>query len=100
MDSAKVKPKRSNPLYNNLNFPEPDIDPEKRKAFRIFLIQLFEQYPPDDMAVPESVAYSAKYCRRKSLEFTDSFPAQAAHWACETGAPDDEIAAAYRLLFG
>lgn len=98
------RPARCNPEYSMDKLGGTSdiytISPSRLNAFRAFLVDLFERYPPDDTAVPSSLGRPAEFYRDEALRYiANGLPKLAAHYACETGAPDDEIVVVYTLLF-
>lgn len=98
-------------MINLDDIPEPvgHVTIEHSKAFRQVLEHLFATYPPDDtFLAPTMVSYiierkPAEFCREKAITLTfgtrDNIRS-AAHWACDTGVPNEEILSAYMLIFG
>lgn len=101
------------PTINIDDIPAPvgDVTIEHPKAFRQVLEHLFKIYPPDDNLVglalpttaPPNERKPAEFCRAKAVTLTfgtrDNIRS-AAHWACDTGVPNEEILSAYMLIFG
>lgn len=88
-------------LVQDTDFPDPIRDtPELRAAFRAVLAELSKEYPPDDsMLAAAGLAYSAVECRDRALMRNDFDPVFIAHWASDTGVPNEKIMATYLLLF-
>lgn len=99
------------PTVNLDDIPAPvgHVTIEHSKAFRQVLEHLFATYPPDDTFLASTMVYGrsggqpAEFCRAKAVTLTYGTRddvRSAAHWACDTGVPNEEILSAYMLIFG
>lgn len=98
-------------MINIDDIPAPvgDVTIEHANAFRQVLEHLFATYPPDDTLLAFTTVYGrsegkpAEFCRAKAVTLTFGTRddvRSAAHWACDTGVPNEEILSAYMLIFG
>jgi hypothetical protein len=80
--------------------PQPVFDGADRvEALTAAVKDLFEKYPPDD-CMPQAVGIpnSAEECRQRCLFAIKSNQRSAIHWAMDTGVPNEELLAVYKLF--